>query len=67
MRQLLLITKVSGWDTHQNQGGVNGELANRLHDFDVLGEVVTRALSAEDLNAVFPGAQLNHSGFLRIV
>jgi uncharacterized protein (DUF1501 family) len=26
-------TDVSGWDTHQNQGGVNGQLANRLADF----------------------------------
>jgi uncharacterized protein (DUF1501 family) len=26
-------TDVSGWDTHQNQGAVNGQLANRLRDF----------------------------------
>lgn len=26
-------TDVNGWDTHQNQGGVNGQLANRLTDF----------------------------------
>ena len=26
-------TDVSGWDTHQNQGGVNGQLSNRLKDF----------------------------------
>jgi uncharacterized protein (DUF1501 family) len=26
-------TDVSGWDTHQNQGGINGQLANRLGDF----------------------------------
>ena len=26
-------TDVSGWDTHQNQGSVNGQLANRLTDF----------------------------------
>lgn len=26
-------TDVSGWDTHQNQGNVNGQLANRLRDF----------------------------------
>ncbi|MFP5277726.1 MAG: DUF1501 domain-containing protein [Acidobacteriota bacterium] len=26
-------TDVAGWDTHQNQGGVNGQLANRLADF----------------------------------
>ena len=26
-------TDLSGWDTHQNQGSVNGQLANRLNDF----------------------------------
>jgi uncharacterized protein (DUF1501 family) len=26
-------TDVSGWDTHQNQGAVHGQLANRLRDF----------------------------------
>jgi uncharacterized protein (DUF1501 family) len=26
-------TDVTGWDTHQNQGSVNGQLANRLTDF----------------------------------
>ncbi len=26
-------TDLSGWDTHQNQGGVNGQLADRLRDF----------------------------------
>ena len=26
-------TDVNGWDTHQNQGNVNGQLANRLSDF----------------------------------
>ena len=26
-------TDVSGWDTHQNQGNVNGQLSNRLRDF----------------------------------
>jgi uncharacterized protein (DUF1501 family) len=26
-------TDVTGWDTHQNQGSVNGQLANRLRDF----------------------------------
>jgi uncharacterized protein (DUF1501 family) len=24
---------IGGWDTHQNQGGTQGQLANRLHDF----------------------------------
>lgn len=26
-------TDVNGWDTHRNQGGVDGQLANRLRDF----------------------------------
>ncbi|MGD0095420.1 MAG: DUF1501 domain-containing protein [Terracidiphilus sp.] len=26
-------TDIGGWDTHHNQGGVNGDLANRLKDF----------------------------------
>ena len=26
-------TDVSGWDTHQNQGAVDGQLSNRLRDF----------------------------------
>ncbi|HVJ08316.1 MAG TPA: DUF1501 domain-containing protein [Acidisarcina sp.] len=26
-------TDVSGWDTHQNQGSVNGQLSDRLRDF----------------------------------
>ena len=26
-------TDVNGWDTHQNQGNVNGQLADRLRDF----------------------------------
>jgi len=143
-------TDVSGWDTHQNQGSVNGQLANRLSDFSasiaafwrdmgddagnvtlvtmsefgrtarengtggtdhghanamfvlggqvkggkvygrwpgldneqlnegrdlalttdfrqVLGEVVTQTLGAENLDLVFPGARLNRGNFLRIV
>jgi uncharacterized protein (DUF1501 family) len=143
-------TDVSGWDTHQNQGSVNGQLANRLSDFStsiaafwhdladeagnvtlvtmsefgrtarengtggtdhghanamfvlggqvrggkvygrwpgldneqlnegrdlavttdfrqVLGEVVTHTLGAENLESVFPGARLNPGGFLRLV
>ena len=143
-------TDVSGWDTHQNQGGVNGQLANRLSDFSasiaafwrdmgdeaenvtlvtmsefgrtarengtggtdhghanamfvlggnvkggkvygnwpgldneqlnegrdlalttdfrqVLGEVVTQTLGAENLELVFPGARLNRGNFLKLV
>jgi uncharacterized protein (DUF1501 family) len=26
-------TDIGGWDTHQNQGSVNGQLADRLRDF----------------------------------
>jgi len=143
-------TDVTGWDTHQNQGGVNGQLANRLGDFSssiaafwrdmgddagnvtlvtmsefgrtarengtggtdhghanamfvlggqvkggkvygkwpgldddqlnqgrdlalttdyrqVLGEVVTRTLGAENLDLVFPAASLNKTAFLRLI
>jgi len=28
-------TDIGGWDTHQNQGGVNGQLADRLRDFSL--------------------------------
>jgi len=28
-------TDVSGWDTHQNQGSVNGQLSDRLRDFSL--------------------------------
>ncbi len=142
-------TDVTGWDTHQNQGGVNGQLANRLSDFSnsiaafwrdmgddaanvtlvtmsefgrtaqengtggtdhghanamfvlganvkggkvhgrwpglaheqlnegrdlalttdyrqVLGELVTRTMGANDLEVVFPGARLTPNRFLRI-
>jgi len=143
-------TDVGGWDTHQNQGGVNGQLSDRLRDFSssisafwrdlgddaanvtlvtmsefgrtarqngtggtdhghanamfvlggqvkggkaygrwpglnneqlnegrdlsvttdfrqVLGEVVTRTLGADNLELVFPGAQLTSNRFLRLV
>jgi uncharacterized protein (DUF1501 family) len=143
-------TDVNGWDTHQNQGSVNGQLANRLTDFStsvaafwrdmgddaanvtlvtmsefgrtahengtggtdhghanamfvlggnvkggkvygrwpgleneqlnegrdlalttdyrqVLGEVVTQTLGAENLELVFPGARLSRGNFLKLV
>ena len=143
-------TDVGGWDTHQNQGSVNGQLANRLSDFSssiaafwrdmgddagnitlvtmsefgrtahengtggtdhghanamfvlggqvkggkvygkwpgldndqlnegrdlalttdyrqVLGEVLTHSLGAENLEVVFPGARIARSSFLRLV
>ena len=142
-------TDVTGWDTHQNQGSVNGQLSNRLRDFSsaitafwrdmgddatnitlvtmsefgrtarengtggtdhghanvmfvlgadvkggkvyghwpglaheqlnegrdlalttdyrqVLGEVVTRALGADNLDLVFPGAKITQKSFLRL-
>jgi uncharacterized protein (DUF1501 family) len=143
-------TDVSGWDTHQNQGSVNGQLSDRLRDFSstiaafwrdmgddaanitlvtmsefgrtghengtggtdhghanamfvlgagvkggkvygrwpglaneqlnegrdlalttdyrqVLGEVVTRTIGANNLDLVFPGAKLAPNRFLRLV
>jgi uncharacterized protein (DUF1501 family) len=143
-------TDVGGWDTHQNQGGVSGQLSNRLKDFSdsiaafwrdigddaanvtlvtmsefgrtarengtggtdhghanamfvlggqvkggkvygkwpgldndqlnegrdlalttdyrqVLGEVVTHTLGAENLELVFPGARIARGSFLRLV
>ncbi len=29
----IAVADIGGWDTHVNQGGVNGQLANRLSDF----------------------------------
>jgi len=143
-------TDVGGWDTHQNQGSVNGQLANRLSDFSnsiaafwrdmgddagnitlvtmsefgrtahengtggtdhghanamfvlggqvkggkvygkwpgldndqlnegrdlalttdyrqVLGEVVTHSLGADNLDLIFPGARLSRNGFLKLI
>jgi uncharacterized protein (DUF1501 family) len=47
-------TDVSGWDTHQNQGGVNGQLANRLSDFSASIAAFWRDLgdSAENVTLV---------------
>src|SRR5580658_7586046 len=141
---------IGGWDTHQNQGNVNGQLANRLKEFSesiaafwkdmgddaenvtlvtmseigrtarqngtggtdhghanamfvlggtvkggkvygkwpglsneqlnegrdlalttdyrqVLGEVLTHTLGAENLEVVFPGARINRGNFLKLV
>ncbi len=33
LRIEVAFTDITGWDTHQNQGNVNGQLANRLRDF----------------------------------
>jgi uncharacterized protein (DUF1501 family) len=47
-------TDVGGWDTHQNQGGVNGQLADRLRDFSSTIAAFWRDLgdSAENVTLV---------------
>jgi uncharacterized protein (DUF1501 family) len=47
-------TDVTGWDTHQNQGSVNGQLANRLTDFSQSIAAFWRDMgdSAEDITLV---------------
>jgi uncharacterized protein (DUF1501 family) len=47
-------TDVTGWDTHQNQGGVNGQLANRLGDFSAAIAAFWRDMgdSAENVTLV---------------
>jgi uncharacterized protein (DUF1501 family) len=47
-------TDVSGWDTHQNQGGVEGQLSNRLRDFSDSISAFWRDLGdqAEDVTLV---------------
>ncbi len=47
-------TDVSGWDTHQNQGSVNGQLANRLSDFSASIMAFWRDMGddAEDITLV---------------
>jgi uncharacterized protein (DUF1501 family) len=51
-------------DGQLNQGR---DLALTTDYRQVLGEVVTRTLGAENLDAVFPGAQLSRAGFLKLV
>ena len=43
-------TDVTGWDTHQNQGGVNGQLANRLNDFSSAIAAFWRDMGDDDAN-----------------
>ncbi len=47
-------TDVSGWDTHQNQGSVNGQLAERLRDFSATISAFWRDMGdgAADLTVV---------------
>jgi len=43
-------TDVNGWDTHHNQGSVNGQLANRLTDFSTAIAAFWRDLGDEAAN-----------------
>jgi uncharacterized protein (DUF1501 family) len=47
-------TDVQGWDTHHNQGGVDGQLSNRLRDFSTAIAAFWRDLgdSAENVTLV---------------
>jgi len=47
-------TDVSGWDTHENQGGVNGQLSDRFRDFSASIAAFWRDLgsSAENVTLV---------------
>lgn len=47
-------TDVNGWDTHQNQGGVTGQLANRLTEFSQAISAFWRDMGdeAEDITLV---------------
>jgi uncharacterized protein (DUF1501 family) len=47
-------TDVTGWDTHQNQGGVTGQLSDRLRDFSASIAAFWRDMgdSAEDITLV---------------
>jgi uncharacterized protein (DUF1501 family) len=43
-------TDVNGWDTHHNQGSVNGQLANRLSDFSMAIAAFWRDLGDDAAN-----------------
>ena len=43
-------TDVSGWDTHHDQGGVNGQLSNRLRDFSAAIAAFWRDLGDDAAN-----------------
>ncbi len=43
-------TDVNGWDTHHNQGSVNGQLANRLTDFSTAIAAFWRDLGDDAAN-----------------
>jgi uncharacterized protein (DUF1501 family) len=43
-------TDIGGWDTHQNQGGAEGQLANRLRDFSDAIAAFWRDMGADGEN-----------------
>jgi uncharacterized protein (DUF1501 family) len=58
---------IGGWDTHQNQGGVNGEGRDMTVTTDfrrVLGEAAYKTLGARNMELVFPRAEVHPSDFL---
>lgn len=66
--------QVKGSKVYGKWPGLDNDQLNEGRDLalttdyrQVLGEVVTRSLGAENLELVFPGAQLNPRGFLRLV
>ena len=65
---------VKGGKVYGKWPGLDNEQLNQGRDLalttdyrQVLGEVVTHTLGAENLETVFPGAQINPRGFLRLV
>jgi uncharacterized protein (DUF1501 family) len=45
-------TDVNGWDTHHNQGSINGQLANRLSDFSTSIAAFWRDLGDDAANVI---------------
>jgi len=66
--------QVKGGKVYGRWPGLNDDQLNEGRDLalttdfrQVLGEVVTHALGAENLDTVFPGARLSPRGFLRLM
>jgi len=66
--------QVKGGKVYGKWPGLDNEQLNEGRDLalttdyrQVLGEVLTHTLGAENLETVFPGAQINPRGFLRLV
>jgi uncharacterized protein (DUF1501 family) len=66
--------QVKGGKVYGRWPGLSNEQLNQGRDLalttdyrHVLGEIVTQTLGADNLNAVFPGARLSPSQFLRLV